>query len=287
MTETAALASAMAALSASPTAPKAVRETAAALADRIGRPHVVRVLSMGVPKTAALKDKLLSRTDGTEFTFDFGDPSAAACGKDQQLKGTTVIIATNPMDQIEDKIRQWQNVGFNNCVLWTPTSGPYDPPYKFGFHSSDESPDAVMQWLLAAVRSGKDADLTTATFLSKKYKVEPSADQIQPATPIEPNVAQVAKPLAPVDTKDAQSMLRWSLSAFDDLASRRPKNADPLQEEDFWSAQDQLTLLDLEGTEHAAKTALCIILQLRNKIEPRCSDKDPRHLPNLKLAAAS
>ncbi|MEM9717363.1 MAG: hypothetical protein AAF826_12685 [Pseudomonadota bacterium] len=287
MAQTSALSNAMAVLAEDQTATRSVRQAAKKLSWRLVQPPRVAVISPVVSLATEAMEAL-----NTQSTYDepvvtghlMQNPEKSLPNGQNDGSWDFFLVVTD-CDQAQSASTLLHDAAVdpNRCALWAPNSTKLGDSSRFAFISHASKTDDVVSWISHAAKTGQEADCATALFLAKKYKVAISDAQNDTK---DPTSAVESRPDSRPDHSDTNGVLKWCVATIDSIAAVWPTTSTRLQNEDLWSAQDQITLLELEGTDHAAKTALCIILQLRHEIEKRSSEFRDVRLPNLKFMAA-
>ena len=266
------LAHSMAMLSKASKAPASVKRTAESLSQRLRNKLEVFLIS--------LDPDLIQKVLGHPFTprlepiLDFR-PHIATSPPTTPDHCLIIQLISETADLIIDTID-------GHHAIWSPNIDIITPN-KVAFRSKADEPDDLLTWVKSFVQSGQEADIATAQFLERKFDRLIGTAKIVQTSPTEPS--------CPLDVpnvvdSDIKSILNWCVRAIEDIRCNWPETASEAATLDLWAAHDQLVLLELEETSAAAKTALCIILQLRLEIERTTGDSPARHLPNLKLAKA-
>jgi len=293
MTETQALSLAVEALASSKTAPKLVRTSASALAQRLKHPVSVVLVCPDETRLSALGKDIQAKATAATIELEVCPIANPSDVKLLEASDTTpvlgIVVDADSSDELPTNILTDLEINSDQIAVWAPQrqSGKFSLEPEVAFISNENAPNATARWVVSQAVAGLEADRTTALYFCKKYKVDCAKyQQIAPAPTSGTSNSQEIE-IAPPDADDIRGCLAWSLDTYDTLARHWNKADGSLETEDFLAAYDQLVLLEIEGTESAAVNALCIILQLLREIEGRCQKLTVSRLPNFKLAKAS
>lgn len=174
--------------------------------------------------------------------------------------GDLVLSLVVPETNLEGALAFWEQdhtVDASRRVLWADNVSE-TANFAFTVHRSDTA--KLRSWIKNFLASGIQADCDRAQMFLAKYPVNdhPSKRSTVSDTLFDND------PMKSTDPNDLPSLFAACAKALADIQTRAPLGQ-PLHE-DILQAQDQIVLLELEGTEDAAATALSMLLQLRREI---------------------